>query len=79
MSKDHTRSLVPYQNILEAWEAEYRETPLADRAAVIDQIMEKISMAATKGKATIADHDILQKVSIQSSPISMDLKLHFVG
>lgn len=63
-SKDHTRSLAPYQNILEAWEAEYRTTPPANRKTVIGKIMEEISAAAAEGKARLADDEILQKVSV---------------
>ena len=63
-SKDHTRSLVPYQKILEAWEAEYRETAPASQESVINKIVEQISTAAAKGKAKIADNENLQKVSI---------------
>lgn len=63
-SRDHTRSLIPYQKILEACEAEYRGVSLGSRGTVIDKIIAQISEAATKGKAKIADTEILQKVGI---------------
>jgi len=63
-SRDHTRSLIPYQKILEACEAEYREASPGNRGTVIDEIITKISEAATKGNAKIADNETLQKVSI---------------
>jgi len=56
--KDHTRSLVPYQHILEACEAEYHAAPHAGRETVINKIMEQISAAATKGKAKVADDTV---------------------
>ena len=63
-SRDHTRSLLPYQKILEAYEAEYCEVSPDSQDTVIDKIIAQISEAATKGKAKIADNETLQKVSI---------------
>ena len=62
MVKDHTKSLLPYQTILEASEEEYRSTPLSDRDVVITGIMENIIEAARSEGAEVAGEDILYKV-----------------
>jgi hypothetical protein len=62
-SKDHTRSLLPYQAILQACEEEYRTTSSAKRNVVLISIAEQITEAATAAGATVAGGDNLQKVS----------------
>ena len=63
-SRDHTRSLVQYQDILEACENEYRTTPLTERQAVIDNIAEQIQEAASKGRVKVAEDERLHKVCV---------------
>jgi hypothetical protein len=78
--KDHTHSLLPYQQILETWEAEYRETPPSNREDVIDKIKGEILAAATKGNARVGDNETLQKVSILLLySASMNSKPYFMG
>ena len=63
-SRDHTQSLVKYQDILEACENEYRMAPLTNRQAVINNIAEQIHEAASKGKAKVAEDEKLHKVCV---------------
>ena len=66
MVKDHTRSLIPYQNILKDFEDLYRHSPVDQRGDIIDQIVVKISKAAEQEGAEIAGGKVLKKVSILS-------------
>ena len=61
-SKDHTRSLLPYQVILETHEGDYRTSSLAKRDVVVGGIAEKIGEAATMAGARIAGDENLRKV-----------------
>ena len=64
MAKDHTKSLLPYQTILEASEEAYRTTSLSDRDGVITEILEKIKQAAERGRAELADNNTVYRVCI---------------
>ena len=61
-NKDHTKSILPYQGILQAHEQEYRATSPAKRDVVIDSIVEQINDAASTAGARVADGDSLRKV-----------------
>jgi hypothetical protein len=65
MVKDHTKSLIPYQKILEDLEDPYRHNP-EQRGDIINQIIAKISKAAAQEGAEIAGGEVLIKVSILS-------------
>ena len=55
----HTKSLMPFQKILESSEAEYRDTPIGNRDAIIEGIIEDIRSAAAKKKIVVANDGTL--------------------
>ena len=59
---DYRKSLKPFQDILESFEAGYRDAASDDRDAVTEDIIAEIREAAGKKRAKVADDDILQKV-----------------
>lgn len=67
LSKDHTKSLLPYQAVLEACEEEYRASSLPQRDVVVSSIAEKIREAATTAGARVTGGDNLQKVRVATA------------
>ena len=62
MSEDHTRSLVPYREILESHEQEYRGSDGDDRSAVIGEIAQEIRKAASLRRAKITRGEDLENI-----------------
>ena len=63
-SNDYRKSLKPLQDILESFEAGYRDAASDDCDAVTEDIIAEIQEAAGKKRAKVADNDILQKVCV---------------
>jgi hypothetical protein len=63
-SSEHTKSLKPFQDILDSFEAEYRKPSSDDRASVIAEIVDDIRAAGGKKRVKLANDNILQKVSV---------------
>jgi hypothetical protein len=65
MAEPHnlTKTLKPFQEILESYEVEYRNTTPAKRDAVIGQIMAEIREAADEKGVGVAEDKSLHKVS----------------
>ena len=59
---DHTKSILPYKSILEAFEQDYRASDGDERFKVIDEISEDIMSEAKKMRAEVASGEELQKV-----------------
>jgi len=63
-SDNYLKSLKPFQDILDASEAEYRDIPSDDWDAIIRNIIAMIQKAALKKKVNIGSNAILQKVCV---------------
>ena len=59
---DHTKSILPYKLILEAFERDYQASDGDERFKVIDEISEDIMSEAKEMRVEVASGEELQKV-----------------
>jgi hypothetical protein len=59
---DHSKSILPYKDILESYEESYRDATVDERPDVIEQISNEIKEAAGDKGAKIPDEGALHKV-----------------